>query len=445
MVSRTLIIQNPCPRHNFGKKQKLDRKCSNPTVTQPITHQQPTMVNPSFTLRVQISTASISLLASLIIILMIYISPKRLSSPYRRIIFAVSVADVIQSLALLTGPFSIMEDTPKSLWASGSVGSCELNGFCMAFGSTTVPLYMFVLSLRNYCNMNLKMPDNVFTKKIEMWLHVGIITLMLTTCFFGLGMKAFNPNPSGAFCYFEEYPFLCSSYPDKVGECTRGNPSGAYLSYFVVIVICLCFVGIIVNMTLLCVKSCWIEKVYRTQAGEHEHSSDYNCLRDYLRCVPCRNYDQLLNELDGDYVLRLYKKETIIQSFLYIGAFFVSYIFPVLQTIGSFFSYKFPFQIPVLVSFVYPLGGLFNILVYTRPKVMWLRLSYPEFSRFKALCLVIRNGGELPDVIENDVDLNCCCCSVSEERVGTSSLRSSDLEPESSRSTIYDFFRNCPE
>lgn len=57
-------------------------------------------------------------------------------------------------------------------------------------------------------------------------------------------------------------------------------------------------------------------------------------------------------------------------------------------------------------STIYPLGGLFNILVYTRPAVAVLRRRYPEFSRFRALLLVIKAGGEVP---EDDLGRLWCC------------------------------------
>jgi hypothetical protein len=43
---------------------------------------------------------------------------------------------------------------------------------------------------------------------------------------------------------------------------------------------------------------------------------------------------------------------------------------------------------------LYPIGGVFNFLVYTRPEVSKLRIRYPdEYSYLQALWLVIKAGG----------------------------------------------------
>lgn len=41
-----------------------------------------------------------------------------------------------------------------------------------------------------------------------------------------------------------------------------------------------------------------------------------------------------------------------------------------------------------------PLQGLFNIILYTRPFVLSLRQSHPEYSRWKAFCITVANAGD---------------------------------------------------
>jgi hypothetical protein len=54
----------------------------------------------------------------------------------------------------------------------------------------------------------------------------------------------------------------------------------------------------------------------------------------------------------------------------------------------------------LLTSIVYPLGGLFNILVYTRPKVLSHRRNNPEDSWFRAFILIVRAGGVVPAAVD---------------------------------------------
>ncbi len=415
----------------------------------------------------QICTAAISLIASLTTVLMISFSTRKLSSPYRRLIFGMSIADIFQSLALVTGPFFIPAGTPRAIFASMNTASCEANAFFMVLGSTSVPLYMFALSLFYLCKLNFKFTDGDFARRIEKKFHIATISVMLILCTVGLALDFFNPSPAGSFCYVEEYPFGCSIAPESFGECTRGGMgSEKIFVLIIIIIICACFLGIAVNFTLLCVKSFYIERMFRSRAGDISNYADYygrgddhdcddnictccngkfkcccscsgsgisqccnqcrglcsgvcSCMRNFFTCAAFRNYHQLEHEPDADYVLRLYKRETIIQSSLYVGAFFLAYLLPMMQTIGSLFAYKFPNAIGSTMSFFYPLGGLANIFVYTRPKIVRFRHVYPNCSRIRAFFFVMRAGGELPDLCDPDLMhrvescnwMSKCCCS----------------------------------
>ena len=59
-----------------------------------------------------------------------------------------------------------------------------------------------------------------------------------------------------------------------------------------------------------------------------------------------------------------------------------------------------PAPYPVMVQWAIfaPLGGFFNILVYTRPKVSTLRRRRPEYWWFQAFWMVVKVGGEVPDL-----------------------------------------------
>ena len=328
----------------------------------------------------QVSAASLSFIASLTIITMILISPKKFTSSYRRIIFGMSFGDVVQSLAMLTGPFSV-----------SNVHTCDWNGFAFACGTIMVPLYMFALSLRYFCKLKLKMQDEQFGRRIERWIHLVAIVLALSVCIMGSVRELYNPMPNKAFCFFEEYPQSCTKDPETYGECERGTDSYNYV-LIVSFLLLFCLFGVTINMTMLCINSCWIQRTYSTRLNVTER----NCAHDFLCCLPFY-YNQFQDEGDADYVLRLYKMETIIQSSLYVGAFYLSYLPPVIQSILSMAGVKLPSIIVTIISFFYPLGGFFNVMIYARPKVVRIRHGIPDCSRLKAFFLVLKNGGEFPD------------------------------------------------
>jgi hypothetical protein len=124
---------------------------------------------------VQICTSSISLIGSSTIAIMIFTSPTGLSTPYKRIIFGLSIADIMQSLALVTGPFSPPRETPQSPWSIGNTSTCETNGFLMTAGSSAVTMYTCSLCIFYLSKLVYRMSNHNFTRRVEIYLHVFIV------------------------------------------------------------------------------------------------------------------------------------------------------------------------------------------------------------------------------------------------------------------------------
>lgn len=68
-----------------------------------------------------------------------------LSSPYRRIIFGLSVSDMMLSIGLLAGPWLSVEGTPFAHWAKGNIHTCRFGGLIGAIGLSAVPMYTLFL------------------------------------------------------------------------------------------------------------------------------------------------------------------------------------------------------------------------------------------------------------------------------------------------------------
>ena len=97
------------------------------------------------------------------------------------------------------------------------------------------------------------------------------------------------------------------------------------------------------------------------------------------------------------------KTEIIVQAGLYVLAFIATNIFTWI-IIAINFCMKQPVSQVVMLpgSVLFPLGGLLNILVFTRPKVISLRKQHPEFSRFFAFVCVVRAGGVVPTFLTEE-------------------------------------------
>jgi len=104
--------------------------------------------------------------------------------------------------------------------------------------------------------------------------------------------------------------------------------------------------------------------------------------------------------------VRVYRKEIVIQACLFVLSFFVIFLFWWVSNLTLLAKKKLPNVVTYAMSFFYPLGGLFNVLVYTRPKVVNFRIKYAEHNHswLRAFYLVLKNGGEMPSKSRNPQD-----------------------------------------
>ncbi len=105
-----------------------------------------------------------------------------------------------------------------------------------------------------------------------------------------------------------------------------------------------------------------------------------------------------------DYTSNLYRREITIQAFLYVGAFALTYLplclsFFILLTSQK--SKAIGTTLLIITSFFFPLGGVWNILIYVRPKVSMLCREFPEeYTTYaQGLWVVLKSGCEVPSSI----------------------------------------------
>jgi len=364
---------------------------------------------------IQLCTSSISLTSSLAIVSMIASSPGKLYTPYRRLIFGLSMSDVIQSTSILLGPFSPPKGSPFAPWGFGNTTTCTIDGFALIFGSTSAAFYIMLLCVYSYCKMNLKMSNERFRKIVEVKAHLFIFTYTLSVCIVGIITKSFNPLVGGGTCYFARYPPYCGNIPEIVGECTRGFPAIKLYLASTLGVTSACFIVVMALMTLIIRNAIWTERVFRSNRIETlttnttRGTSRWSCL---LSCGCVNNdHEKREDESEADYIIRLHRRETIIQTASFVTAFVFSYAALVISFLMGFWGILVP-QIfkTISHSFLYPLCGLFNIFIYTRPKVTKLRLQWPEeISWIRAFFLVVKAGGEVPNAESDEFALSLCC------------------------------------
>ena len=104
-----------------------------------------------------------------------------------------------------------------------------------------------------------------------------------------------------------------------------------------------------------------------------------------------------LPDLPGQYVRwNQLTKETVVQTMLYTTGFLLTYA-PML-VYRHFFRHKgsTPKIVLLIVQTLFPLGGFFNILIYTRGAVLSFRREHPEYLWCQAFYEVFKAGGEVP-------------------------------------------------
>ncbi len=232
----------------------------------------------------QTCTGSISLLASSVTVF--FISLTGLSSPYRRLIFGLSISDICQSFAIVAGPFLSPKDVQQALWGIGNKHSCRLDGFLFLVGMTAVPFYTFALCVYYVCKLRNRMSDAQFAYRVENKMHLAIIGINLILYLTALGMDTINPGVMGNGCFPAAVPTGCRQHPEKYGECDQSISQPAEFfamwSFFIVPIITL--IGIIVCLGALFWRILVREMIFgqaQTPADEGGRNSYSSRMRRY--------------------------------------------------------------------------------------------------------------------------------------------------------------------
>ena len=422
-----------------------------------------------------ICSASVSSIACAAIAIMAA-SPKNgglNKSPYRRIIFGLSISDLVNSFAMAIGPFLVPSSLEKS-WGIGNATSCQINGMMLAFGSSSAMMYTCLLCFYYLCTLKYRIPHESFWFRFEKKIHILIFLYHAVVVGAGLGLKLFNPGILGTFCHFAATPTGCSINADV--ECDPVIKARVDVFIFInsVLVPLICFCVISTVMAMLCVHARFLsrqgeiadetssnpnaikakenievsqtnfddknqhgEKVDKEGLPQEEQNNDKCDPQEFTTDVDQEEKQNIYHEPHEDddfqeehqqndekknlnHISKKYRREIMIQASCYVGVYGIT-------TIPTAIGFGLIFFIPCLdvhslffivlyIVILYPIGGFLNILVYTRPKVALLSKNNPRYSRFKAVFLVILSGGEIPEMIDDnndsdDSEKKCICCA----------------------------------
>jgi len=404
------------------------------------------MINTSF----MVSSATVSFISSSTIVAMIVLSKNPSvavpgsftttlkTSTYHRIILGLSVSDMFQSAGYGLGPFLSTSDLPQNLWAVGNRTSCQFDGVMTAVGFLGTQLYTFLLSYYTLCTVK-KASKDIFSLKIEIFLHTFIILTCALYCSAALVTTSFNTYVKGGFCTVAAFPTGCMVLPEIYGECDRQilNSVEILAPFGFLIVPLICLVGIIACMLIICWHTITTTKILEIDANSNENEEESSRfkrpLRPFRKSTDPNIHDATKNskslgssdaEADNFPVddvereggddsdrnnctrrelqvlqpsVRIYRQDICIQAFLYFSGYLFTYGLAIATVVMNvILKVHIPFWFHVMASLAFPLTGLFNMLIYTRPKVVTLRRKHPELSRFRAFRMVLRAGVAVP-------------------------------------------------
>jgi len=340
---------------------------------------------------VQITTASISFIASLAVAVSIWRTGGLSHGPYTRLIFSISAADILQSFALITGPFAPPASVPEAFWSIGNQATCSANGFLLHFGGSLFAMNSAFLCFYYLCKIKYKMTAARFSAKFERKGHVFNITTNLIMALAGLGLGSINTNGLvHQYCAFAALPTGCRQNVEIYGECTEPRTTHAMLVLAIFFVLLLCsLIGIIVCMVSIVWHAIVRDKIFRPFTSRSSAATTTDSSQQQGDVLRISNA-----EVDADNLLRLYLREITMQVLLYIGAFLLCYV-PIVMRFKLLDSTFMNF----LAATFYPLNGFFTILIYTRPNVGHLRRGHPEYSWITAFILVLKHA-----CVENNGD-----------------------------------------
>jgi len=301
-------------------------------------------------------------------------------------------------------PFAVPSDTVDLLtssWArNGTIQTCEAAGFVLNIGGTAIPFYTVFLSYYFLKRVKDKVSPLEFSRKYEFKIHALIWILPIIGGIVGLVRKDFNPLKYGSMCSIMDLPIECS-IANSDTQCIRGQNAPKDSLYIIVIPVVLAFLVLILNLLRLTVYVYSEERLMRGQAAEDEDRN--TSLWEKLKAAPgvcCSNHHSDLQQDQNGIQQHSLSKQSLVQSTLYIVAYLVTYTNPMVGFVQGFLGIPRTSMVSwALFSIFWPLGGLFNIIIYTRPKVAATRREHPKYAHsswFLIFRFVIFSGGEVP-------------------------------------------------
>jgi len=224
-------------------------------------------------------TGVTSMISSFVIIYLIFRSARRLSTVYHRIMFGMSVSNIMGSFALALAFLPMPKEMPfeEELGISfpgaryGNTFTCNLQGFFVFFGATCSHGYSQMLCVYYACAIFFRMKEESIHKYVQPFLLLCPIIVGILVAVPPLLLDLYNPPIllEGPWCSISSYPNSCDD------NCIRGS----YLDYFsqakrIVLLWIFGFVIIAIAQVLVIISSCFHPRLLLQEIDIDENNRD---------------------------------------------------------------------------------------------------------------------------------------------------------------------------
>ena len=291
----------------------------------------------------QMTSSSISMLASSTLIFMIFRSHKKLSTPLHRLLLGLSISDFIASLALSFA--STLSPTDHIGWnASGNMTLCRTQAFIHFCSQNASPLYNCSLCI--YYLIEIKYTSlQEHLAKIEIFLHVIPVLLPLIAGIAILSADQFQP--SSASCSMNAVsPIECQFNPEV--ECEGGwvEEHKVLSLLWTILSMAIVPLTIFISMTML----------YREVSAQEERTSQHRF--SFTSRVSSSAYRNKI----------LARNRALSYSLAWLLSWISIFLIVLMRLVLGLESLL-PFPMGLVHFSLFPLQGLFNFSAYIFPKL----------------------------------------------------------------------------
>lgn len=332
-------------------------------------------------------SAPLSILGSSCILYQIYKDKKSWSKPGQRLLFAMSLNDVVSSFWLFLSTWPVPEESGRWM-ASGNMATCRAQGF---FGQINIisPIYNGMIAIVYLLKIRYSYTDEKICQSVEPIMHIVAILFALGTASTILALDMFHD--SGLWCWINATPPGCKqTYQFGYTTCDAGDGAGIFRWAFFYVPIWSVAIVAIVSMAMIYRHVRQLERRSskwkfgrQTTASDCDDASFFShpsmqsvqslkVVRESVRSSITKTWKQQRSRKKQ----KADKAKMVAgQGIRYCAVFFFTWSFGTVSrmlqlTIGHTF-----FPISALQATFTPMQGFFNFLVF----------MYPRYQEYRAM------------------------------------------------------------